>query len=291
MSLANPDVTPLAAAVRRRRVPANWTLRVGLVILSLTVAVALAAPLLAPYSPYAQSLSNRLLPPAWVAGGNPAHLLGTDQLGRDYLSRLIYGARVSVGIGLVTVAISGLIGTTLGVLAGTLGGRVDAVVTYLVTVRLAMPAVIVALAVVALVGNSFTTIMCVLGLLLWDQFAIVSRSVARQVSSQEYVLAARSMGLSPARIMLTEILPNVLPTVVVVATVEMASAIMVEASLSFLGLGVQPPTPSWGLMMSEGRENIFFSSWLILFPGIALFVLIFGTNLIGDGLRDRLSAK
>jgi peptide/nickel transport system permease protein len=177
------------------------------------------------------------------------------------------------------------------VLAGTLGGRVDAVVTYLVTVRLAMPAVIVALAVVALVGNSFTTIMCVLGLLLWDQFAIVSRSVARQVSSQEYVLAARSMGLSPARIMLTEILPNVLPTVVVVATVEMASAIMVEASLSFLGLGVQPPTPSWGLMMSEGRENIFFSSWLILFPGIALFVLIFGTNLIGDGLRDRLSAK
>ncbi|ODN71767.1 ABC transporter permease [Methylobrevis pamukkalensis] len=240
MALAN-DLTRIAPRPARRRT-VNWPLAVGGTIVGLVLVMALAAPLLAPYSPYDQSLVSRLLPPAWVEGGNPAHLLGTDHLGRDYLSRLIYGARVSLSIGLVTILISGSIGVTLGVLAGYFGGRVDTLVTYLVTVRLAMPAVIVALAIVALVGNSFQTIMTVLGLLLWDQFAIVSRSVTRQIVSQDYIMAARSMGMPTAKIIVSDLLPNLMPMVVVVATVEMASAIMVESSLSFLGLGVQPPT-------------------------------------------------
>lgn len=281
---------PVSAPKRFRGIGlVSWTFLAGLTILALAVLIAVAAPLMAPYSPYDQNLANRLLPPFWVEGGDPAHILGTDQLGRDYLSRLIYGTRISLGIGIVTAVISGFIGVTLGMAAGYFGGRVDMFVTYLITVRLAMPAVIVALAIVALVGNSFMTIMVVLGLLLWDQFAIVSRSVTRQVVGQEFIMAARSMGTSTGKIIISDVLPNIFPTIVVVATVEVASAIMVESALSFLGLGVQPPTPSWGLMMSEGKENIFFSSWLILFPGIALFILISGVNLLGDGLRDRLA--
>lgn len=280
---------PLARSRLAAVLPGEVNLVIGLAIVLLAIAVAIAAPLLAPGDPYEQSLAARLLPPVWNERGTWEHILGTDQLGRDYLSRLIYGARVSLTIGLVTAAISGLIGVTLGTAAGYFGGRVDTIVTYLVTVRLSMPAVIVALAVVALVGNSFMTIMTVLGLLLWDQFALVSRSMTRQVVAQDYIVAAKSTGASTFKIIAREVLPNILPMVLVVATVEIASAIMVESSLSFLGLGVQPPTPSWGLMMSEGKEQIFFTSWLILPPGVALFVLILGINMIGDGLRDRLA--
>jgi len=280
---------PLARSRLAAVLPGEVNLVIGLAIVLLAIAVAIAAPLLAPGDPYEQSLAARLLPPVWNERGTWEHILGTDQLGRDYLSRLIYGARVSLTIGLLTAAISGLIGVTLGTAAGYFGGRVDTIVTYLVTVRLSMPAVIVALAVVALVGNSFMTIMTVLGLLLWDQFALVSRSMTRQVVAQDYIVAAKSTGASTFKIIAREVLPNILPMVLVVATVEIASAIMVESSLSFLGLGVQPPTPSWGLMMSEGKEQIFFTSWLILPPGVALFVLILGINMIGDGLRDRLA--
>lgn len=290
MTAIDPATAPAAKALRKpRRRGVNLPLVAGAIIVGLILFCALAADWIAPMDPYTQNLAGRMLPPSWVEGGVAEHFLGTDALGRDYLSRLIYGARVSLGIGLSIVAISGTIGVSLGILAGYFGGRVDTLVTYLVTVRLALPAVIVALTVVAIVGNSFATILTVLGLLLWDQFAIVSRAVTQQIASQDFILAARATGRPLWKILGLEILPNILPMVVVVATVEMASAIMVEASLSFLGLGVQPPTPSWGLMMSEGKENIFFTSWLILFPGIALFCLVLGINLLGEGLRDRMA--
>lgn len=258
----------------------------GCLVLVLIVGLALLAPLIAPYDPYTQDLVNRLKPPVWMEGGSMEHILGTDALGRDYLSRLIYGSRVSLLIGVGAAAISGLIGTTLGVLAGYFGGRVDLVVSFLITTRLSMPVILVALAVVAIVGSSLLTVICVLGLLLWDRYAVVMRSVTRSVTRLDYVTSAQALGCSLPRILLGEILPNVGSQLLVVATLEMAHAILLEAALSFLGLGVQPPTPSWGLMIAEGKKYQLFDPWLIVIPGVALVLLILAINLFGDGLRD-----
>jgi peptide/nickel transport system permease protein len=224
-------------------------------------------------------------PPVFL-GGSWEHPLGTDLLGRDFLSRLLYGARISLTIGIVAAFISGIIGTTMGVAAGYFGGRTDTIVTFLVTTRLAMPVVLVALAVVAIFGGSLNVVILVLGFLLWDRFAVVLRASTRQIASREYVTAARAIGCSVPRIVLTEIMPNVANNLIVVVTLEMAHAILLEAALSFLGLGVQPPTPSWGLMVSEGKQMMLFSPWMITIPGIALFVLVLAINLLGDGLRD-----
>jgi peptide/nickel transport system permease protein len=284
--VADELLAPSPAALMRRRVLGHGGLLIGVGVLAAVVFMALAAPLLAPYDPYDQDLARRLIPPIWHAEGAWAHPLGTDMLGRDYLSRLIYGARISLLIGLAVMLISGLIGTTLGVAAGYFGGKVDLVVTYLITVRLALPVILVALAVVALVGSSLWVVILVLGLLKWDRFAVVMRSVTMQVRGLDYVLAARATGCSTARIVLGELLPNVADALVVVATLEMASAILLEAALSFLGLGVQPPLPSWGLMISEAKSYMFFSAWLIAIPGAALFALVLAINLLGDGIRD-----
>jgi peptide/nickel transport system permease protein len=219
-------------------------------------------------------------------GGTWEHPLGTDHLGRDYLSRLLYGARISLLIGFGTALVSGIIGTAMGVAAGYFGGRVDMVVTFLVTVRLAMPVVLVALAVVALVGSSLQVVILVLGLLLWDRFAVVMRASTMQVRAMDYVTAARAVGCPTWWIVAREIMPNIMNNLIVVATLEMAHAILLEAALSFLGLGVQPPTPSWGLMVSEGRDMLLFDPWLITIPGVALFVLVLAINLLGDGVRD-----
>jgi peptide/nickel transport system permease protein len=261
-------------------------LLIGVGVLAAVVFMALAAPLLAPHDPYDQDLARRLIPPIWHGEGTWAHPLGTDMLGRDYLSRVVYGARISLLIGFAVMLISGLIGTTLGVAAGYFGGKVDLVVTYLITVRLALPVILVALAVVALVGSSLWLVILVLGLLKWDRFAVVMRSTTMQVRELEYVVAARATGCSTARIVLGELLPNVADALVVVATLEMASAILLEAALSFLGLGVQPPLPSWGLMISEAKSYMFFSAWLITIPGAALLALVLAINLLGDGIRD-----
>ncbi len=229
---------------------------------------------------------QRLVPPVWDAAGRWSHPLGTDHLGRDYLSRLLHGAQVSLLIGFAAALVSGLIGTTLGIAAGYFGGRVDMAVTFLITVRLSTPVILVALAVVALFGGSLQVVILVLGALLWDRFAIVMRSSTMQAVSQDYVLAAQAVGCSVPRIIVGEILPNVLNNLIIVATLEMAHAILLEAALSFLGLGVQPPLPSWGLMVAEGRANLFFEPWLIAIPGVALFLLVLSINMVGDGIRD-----
>ncbi|MEE4014842.1 ABC transporter permease [Roseibium sp. FZY0029] len=273
-------------AMLRRRAFGHYGLLFGLAVLGLVFAAALFAPLLAEHSPYTQNLAARMKPPFWMAGADPSHLLGTDQLGRDYLARLLYGARISLLIGIVTAVISGLIGTTLGVAAGYFGGKVDLAVTFLINVRLAMPVVLVALAIVALFGGSLQIVILVLGFLLWDRFAVVMRSSVMQIRGLEYVNAARAIGCTTPRILLSEIMPNVVNNLIVVMTLEMAHAILLEAALSFLGLGVQPPTPSWGLMISEGKEMMLFQPWLITIPGIALFLLVLAINLLGDGLRD-----
>jgi peptide/nickel transport system permease protein len=260
----------------------------GAIIVGGVGLIALLAPLLAPHDPFAQDLSRRLVPPFWMRGSRPEFLLGTDQLGRDYLSRLIYGAQISMMIGILTVIGSGLLGTAVGVAGGFMGGKVDDVVMFLITTRLSIPLILVALAIVSLVGGSTTVVVTTLGLLLWDRFAVVARVTTMQVRTQDYVAAAWSAGCSRLRIILREVLPNILAPLAVVTTLEMALAILLEAALSFLGLGIPPPLPSWGLMIAEGKDYMFFSAWVIMIPGLSLCVLVFGINLLGDGLRDLL---
>jgi len=282
VALAGPSHRTLL----RRRALAHRGLMIGATLLALIVALALLAPVIAPADPYAQDLTQRLIPPVWYDRGNWAHLFGTDNLGRDYLARTIYGARISLLIGISVMAISGVIGTSLGLIAGYYGGRVDMAVTFLIAMRLALPLILFALAVVAVIGGSLPVVVLVLGLLKWDRFAVVTRAATQQVRALDYVAAAACTGASNVRIIFTEILPNISPQLFVVATIEAASAILLEAALSFLGLGVQPPVPSWGLMIAEAKNYMFFSFWLIAIPGTALAVLVLAINMVGDGIRD-----
>lgn len=291
--MASTMTTPVAAEAQVPKPPtvlqrmlSHPGLVLGMILLGICAAMALLAPLIAPHDPYTQDLNARLVPPFWFEKGSWAHPLGTDNLGRDYLSRILYGARISLLIGISVMLISGTIGTLLGLMAGYFGGRVDLLVNFIITARLAMPVVLVALAVVAMVGGSLTVVILTLGFLKWDRFAVVMRSATMQVRSLDYVAAAESAGASRFRVLLGEILPNVFPHLIVVATVEAGSAILLEAALSFLGLGVQPPLPSWGLMIAEAKNFMFFSFWLIAIPGTALAALVLGVNLVGDGLRD-----
>lgn len=283
-----PVLEPSPVALLRRRIFGHAGLLIGSAVLVVIVVMALAAPWIAPHDPFDQVLDRKLIPPVWSDGAKATweHPLGTDHFGRDYLSRLIWGARISLVIGFSAMLISGILGTVVGVLAGFFGGRVDMVANFLITTRLSMPVVLVAIAVVSLVGSSLTVVIWVLGLLIWDRFAVVMRSATMQVRNLDFVAAAQALGCSTGRIVFTEILPNITNHLIVVATVEMAHAILLEAALSFLGLGVQPPEPSWGLMISEAKGLMFFDGWLIAIPGTALFALVLSINLLGDGVRD-----
>ena len=287
----NAAVSAKAPSARRRLFAfRHLATLLGALIVGAAVLVAIFAPHLVPHDPFAQDLNLRLIPPVWMEGSQAGHLLGTDQIGRDYLSRLIYGARISLLIGGLTVITSGAIGVTLGIIGGFYGGRTDDVVMFLITCRLSIPLILVALTVVALVGSSLAVVILTLGLLLWDRFAVVARTTTMQVRNLDYIAAAQAAGASPIHVLVREVLPNIANHLVVVATLEMALAILLEASLSFLGLGVPQPLPSWGLMIAEAKEFMFFSPWVIMTPGVALFVLVLGINLLGDGLRDMLGA-
>ncbi|MBA2397880.1 MAG: ABC transporter permease [Bradyrhizobium sp.] len=264
---------------------------IGIAIVGIIALAALIGNQLIPHDPFNQDLGNRLKPPFWMEGTQSGHLLGTDQLGRDYLARLVYGGRISLLIGIMTVITSGLIGITLGVLGGFFGGRIDDAVLFAITTRLSIPVVLVALAVVGLMGSGLGLVVATLGLLLWDRFAVVARATTMQIRSLDYVNAARCAGASTLHLLVKEILPNIASHLAVVATLEMALAILLEAALSFLGLGVPPPLPSWGLMIAEGKDYMFFSPWVIMVPGVALFVLVLGINLVGDGLRHLLGSE
>jgi peptide/nickel transport system permease protein len=279
------------AAIVRRRMRAHWGVRIGATVLLVLALAALCAPLITQHDPIAQELASRMFPPVWHESGTWAHPLGTDHLGRDYLARLLYGARVSLLIGFIAAAIGCVIGTTLGVCAGFFGGRVDQAVNYFLTCKLALPRLLLAMALVFLVGASLPVVVVVLGLLHWPLFLIVARSATQQLRSLEFVAAAKAIGSSRLQVLWHEVLPNITSRLIVVFTLEVGEAIVAEASLSFLGVGVPSPTPTWGLMIAEGRNSVFFAPWLVVIPGLTLFALVIAINLIGDGLRDATATE
>jgi peptide/nickel transport system permease protein len=252
------------------------------------VVMAVAAPWLAPHDPERQSLRARLAAPTLEGADGRAHPLGTDHLGRDVLSRVIYGARVSLVIGFAAVAVGSLVGASLGVLAGFRGGWTDSVIMTLADAQLAFPFVLLAIGIIAVLGPSFPTLILVIGLSGWVGYARVLRSQVIVLRSREFVDAIHALGGSIARIVLKHILPNVVSSLIVIATLELARAVVLEATLSFLGLGIQPPTPSWGGMIQEGREYLDTAWWISTFPGLVLMSMSLVVSRAGDWLRDVL---
>ena len=273
-----------------RAVIASRKASFGVAIVLLIAAAAILSPLLAPYHPEAQILTARLAPPLSSTDGH-FYVFGTDQLGRDILSRLIYGARISLLIGISASLIAGVLGITLGLIAGYVGGHTEDAIMRISDVQLALPYILVALAILAIVGNSVFNIIIVLSGTQWVTYARVVRSSVLSVKEQEYVLAARTLGLSNTRIVLRYILPNVFAPAIVIATFSVAQTIVAEAGLSFLGLGVPVSIPSWGGMLADGRTYLIVAWWLVTVPGLAISLTVIGVNLFGDWLRDYLDPK
>lgn len=260
-------------------------IRVGLAIVLVALLAAALGPVLSPYDPAAQELSRRLERPSL------SHPFGLDELGRDILSRLLSGARISLLVGLAVVSVSSLVGMLLGSIAGYFGGVVDDIISRVVDVLMAFPGILLAIALVAVLGPNLTNVVLALSVIGWVGYARLVRSQALRARELEFVQAARALGAGSPRIVLRHVLPTALPAVVVQATLGMAGAIIAEAALSFLGLGVQPPTPSWGTMLDAGRSHLFDAPHLTIFPGLAIATLVLGFNFLGDGLRDRVDPK
>jgi peptide/nickel transport system permease protein len=259
--------------------------RLGLLIVALTLGAALAGPMLTPYEPNAQQLDRRLERPTL------SHPFGLDELGRDIFSRIVSGARISLLVGLSVVTLSSIVGVMLGAIAGYSGGRIDDVISRVMDVLMAFPGILLAIALVAVLGPSLGNVILALSVIGWVGYARLVRGQALRARELEFVQAARALGASPPRIILRHILPTTLPSVVVQGTLGMAGAIIAEAALSFLGLGVQPPTPSWGTMLDAGRSHLFDAPHLTVFPGLAIALLVLGFNFLGDGLRDRIDPR
>jgi peptide/nickel transport system permease protein len=259
--------------------------RVGLAIVIVTALAASLGPFLTPYDPAAQELARRL------EGPSLAHPFGLDELGRDILSRLLHGARISLMVGVAVVSVSSVIGMLLGSIAGYFGGLVDDLISRVVDILMAFPGILLAIALVAVLGPSLTNVVLALSVIGWVGYARLVRGQALRAREFEFVQAARALGARAPRIVLRHVLPTALPSVVVQATLGMAGAIIAEAALSFLGLGVQPPTPSWGSMLDAGRSHLFDAPHLTIFPGLAIACLVLGFNFLGDGLRDRVDPK
>lgn len=261
---------------------------VGAIIVIGLVTVASIAPQVAPHEPNAQALYKALRPPFWHENGSVEFLLGSDQYGRDILSRIIYGARVTLVAAISAALLAALVGTVLGLIAGYAGGRIDMLVMRLVDVQLGFPLILLALTIVAVLGANLTNLIVAMAVTGWMVYTRVVRAAVLSLKEQEFIEAARSIGATDARIILVHILPNVFSHVLVILTLEIARMALMEASLSYLGLGVPPPTPSWGRMLSESREYMVIAYWIVLFPGLAIMLAVLGVNFLGDGLRDAL---
>jgi peptide/nickel transport system permease protein len=283
--VAAPGMTSASA-----RAAGRWPVIPSLIIAAF-VLVALLAPILTPADPYAQSLRTRLKPPVWEEGGTWSRPLGTDRLGRDVLSRMILGARVSLAVGVLTVFLAGAIGATVGLTAGYYGGRVDALLMRVTDATLSFPVILLALILATTVGPSLGNVVVAVAVILWARYARVIRGEVLSLMERDFIAQARIAGCSAWRIITRHLLPNTLNTLVVLLTLQVGYVIIVEASLSFLGAGIPPPTPAWGSMIAEGRDYITTAWWVSLFPGLAILLVVLAFNLFGDWLRDTLDPK
>jgi peptide/nickel transport system permease protein len=258
----------------------------SLFILLMLIITAFFSPQVAPHNPIRERLLDRLLPPAWDQDGDWQYVLGTDHLGRDLLSRIIFGSRVSLAVGVAAVVVGGALGISLGVTAGFFGGRLDEVIMALADMQLAFPTILLAIAIIAVLGPSFTNLVVVIGISGWVTYARIARGQVLSLREKEFVEAIRAQGGNQLRIVIRHILPNILSPLIVVATLDLARTIILESTLSFLGLGIQPPTPSWGGMLSDGREYLLSAWWIATFPGAALMLTALSFNRLGDWIRD-----
>jgi peptide/nickel transport system permease protein len=261
------------------------------ILLFLLIIPGIFAEWVAPHDPIKGSLSKRLKPPMWVQGGSVEYPLGTDKVGRDILSRMIYGSRVSLRVSLEAILVSGVIGTALGLISGYFGGKTDAFIMRLVDISLGLPIILIALVFVAAIGPSFTTVIVVTSILLWSRYARQVRGETLSIKEYDFIARARVAGASHFRIMFRYILPNVVNSLTVLATLQVGFVILLESSLSFLGAGIPRPTPAWGLMVADGRELIVTAWWIAMFPGLAIMLTVLALNLLGDWLRDHLDPK
>jgi peptide/nickel transport system permease protein len=252
---------------------------------------AIFAPLVAPHDPLKGSLSKRLKPPVWAEGGSIEYPLGTDKMGRDLLSRMIYGARISLLVSFMAVFVGGSMGTTLGLISGYFGGKIDALIMRMVDITLSLPTILLALVLVSALGPSFGTVITVIALIIWARYARQARAETLTVKEQDFVARARVAGASHLRIMVRYIFPNIVNTLVVLATLQVGAIILLESTLSFLGVGIPRPTPAWGVMVADGRELIVTAWWVSMFPGIGIMLTVLSLNLFGDWLRDHLDPK
>ncbi len=278
-------VVLLQRLVRRR------TALAGMLVVAAVVLAAVFAPLLSPFDPLAQDIGQRLKEPGWQDEQGRLHPLGTDHLGRDILARIIHGARIALLVGLSAVVISGALGMAIGLVAGYFGGRVDDALMRLADIQLAFPFILLAIAVIGVLGPSLGNIIIVIGVSSWVVYARVVRGEVLSIRERDFVQAAVALGSGDARILVRHVLPNAFTPWLVVATLDMARVIVIESALSFLGLGVQPPTPTWGGMLADGRVYLSTAWWLATFPGLAILVTVLGINLFGDGLRDTLDPR
>ena len=261
------------------------------ILMAVLVIPAIFAELIAPYDPIESSLRNRLLPPFWLDGGSLDHSLGTDKVGRDILTRLIYGSRVSVLIASISILVGGVIGVSLGIIGGYFGGWVDSLIMRAVDISLSIPIILLGLVLVAALGPSKQTVVIVVVILLWSRYARLARGETLAVRTQDYIARARVSGASHTRIMVHHIFPNIFNSIVVLATLQVGFVIILEATLSFLGAGIPRPTPAWGLMVADGRSLVVTAWWLAFFPGIAIMLVVLSMNLLGDWLRDKFDPK
>jgi peptide/nickel transport system permease protein len=285
-ALAPPDLEMSPTAASRRRLPV-----IPLGIIGVFVLMAILAPVLSPADPHSQSLRNRFKPPVWMEGGTTTHLLGTDRLGRDMLSRIIWGSRVSLAAGVVTVLLASAFGAAVGLVAGYYGGRTDAALMRITDATMSFPVILLALILAVTVGPSFTNVVVAIAVILWARYARVIRGQVLTLMGLDFIAQARIAGAGAWRIITRHLLPNTLNTLVVLVTLQVGYVIIVEASLSFLGAGIPPPTPAWGSMISEGREFVTSAWWVSGLPGFAILLVVLAFNLLGDWLRDTLDPK
>jgi peptide/nickel transport system permease protein len=278
-------------SVRRARIIRQLTLIIPAAILLMLVVTAIFAPWLAPYDPVKTSMTERLLPPAFIAGGSTKHLLGTDNLGRDLLSRVIYGSRISLSISLLVIVITSGIGTMLGIISGYTGGRTDDVLMRVTDVSLSFPAILIALLLAVSIGPGYRTVVLALSILGWAPYARLIRGEALKLRKADFVAQAQVIGASPIRIMIRHIFPNIVNPLIIMMTLSVGMIILTEAALSYLGAGIPPPTPSWGAMVNDGRNFIDSAWWISLFPGILIGLVVLSGNFLGDWIRDKTDPR